>query len=163
MKNIKILISMLLGLILVTSITFATLSYIEEIDDEDYIKIELLKVGHEGFIFFSDGDNCTGIIARTSNERAKSIELGLDNRIEVRPNTHDIYYETIKHFNISLEKIIVSTLRDNHYYAIMTFKQDNRILEIDSKPSDAMALALRTNSSIYMNKTLYNLRKESIC
>lgn len=154
---------MLIGLIVVSSLSLATISRMEEMDEEEYVEIDSIKVGTSGFIFFSDGDNCTGIIAKTSEERAKSLNLGLENKIENRPNTHDIYAETIEHFNISLDKVIITKIEDNTFISDLIFRKENRILKLDSKPSDAMALALRTNSSIYMNKTLYDIRKENIC
>ena len=161
MKIPKLLIGFLVALIVVTTITFATIQYLNN-DMSKYVKIDVIKTNNDGFIFLGN-NNCTGILAKTSIERVESIQLGLENKIQNRPNTHDIFSETLKYFNITLEKVIINKLEDNTYFSYIIFKQGNKILELDAKPSDAIALALRTNSSIYVNRTLFNKRKISIC
>ncbi|UCD04477.1 MAG: bifunctional nuclease family protein [Candidatus Woesearchaeota archaeon] len=161
MRVTKTLMGILIGLVVVTAITFATLQYLE-IDESDYIKIEVIKVGDQGFIFLGN-DSCTGIIAKTSEERAQSMKLGLEKEIEFRPNTHDIFSAALEHFNITLNKVIIHKMAENTYFSDMILIQGNRVLKLDSKPSDAISVALRTNSSIYINKTLFEERKEKIC
>lgn len=163
MKVPKILGGIFIALIAVTTLTFATLEYyVGETNMSNYVKIDVIKVGDNGYIYFSN-NNCTGVIARTSLERAKSIRKGKEEVIEGRPNTHDIFEDTLKHFNITLKKVIVTELKNNTYFAKMILKRKDKVLRLDCKPSDGMALALRTNSSIYMNKSLFEERKKDIC
>jgi len=161
MKAPKVLIGMLVVLIAITALTFATLQYLE-INADHYVEIDVIKVGDNGFIFLSN-DSCVGIVARASEERAESIRMGVDKEIGTRPNTHDTFAETLKHFDITLDKVIVKKIVDNTFHAEMYLQQGDRVLILDSKPSDAIATALRTNSSIYFNKTLFEIRKEKIC
>lgn len=161
MRAPRVLIGMLIVLVAITAITFATLEHLE-IDESDYIKIDVIKVADKGFIFMSN-DSCIGIIAKTSEERAQSMKLGLEKEIEFRPNTHDIFADALTHFNITVDKVIIHTMKENTYFSNMILIQGNKILKLDSKPSDAISVALRTNSSIYMNKTLFEERKEKIC
>lgn len=162
MKIPKVLLGMLVTLIIVTTITLATLNYLDSFDESKYIKIDVIKIGESGFIFLSN-DSCTGIVARTSIERAESMKLGLDKKIDLRPNNHDLFAETLNIFNITLEKVIIHKIEDNTYFSDMILIQNNKVLELDSRPSDAIAVALRTNSSIYIDKELFEERKEKIC
>jgi bifunctional DNase/RNase len=52
---------------------------------------------------------------------------------------------------------------DGVYYANLFLKTKDKVLKLDSKPSDAIALALRTNSTIYINETLLNDIGETVC
>lgn len=74
-----------------------------------------------------------------------------------RPLTHDLLANILKDVGAEVEKIVISDLKENAYYAIITIKQNGKTYEIDSRPSDAMALAVRTNSPIFINEKVLKL------
>lgn len=74
-----------------------------------------------------------------------------------RPLTHDLIINILKEFGAGIEKIIISDLRQNTYYAIIALRQGDRTLNIDSRPSDAIALAVRTNSPIFIDDKILSL------
>ncbi len=69
-----------------------------------------------------------------------------------RPMTHDLLRNTIVELGGEVESIEVADLRDNTYYAVIYLRTGERRLAIDSRPSDAISLALRTRSPIYVAK-----------
>lgn len=74
-----------------------------------------------------------------------------------RPLTHDLLANILKDVGAKIEKIIISDLKENAYYATIMIRQNSKTLEIDSRPSDAMALAVRTNSPIFIDEKVLKL------
>lgn len=146
--------------ILLILLSVASLAIISIIDSSDYYVADVLEV--EGSVI-TLGHGCRAIVAETSPERAYSIELGIKGLIEQRPNTHDIFTETLKSFNITLDYVTIDRFEDEIYYANLILETDEKVLKLDVKPSDGIALALRTNSTIYINKTLLQEIGKNIC
>ena len=107
-------------------------------------------------------DKCKVLPIRISSTQAFSIKTGLENRIEYRPTTHDIIYDILNHFDIKVLFARVTEFRGGTFFAELFLQKDNRILNLDIRPSDAIAIAVRTNSSIYLNKDLLEMA-EDIC
>jgi len=140
--------------------SFASIALINLINFEEYLIANVLEVSESTVIL---GNNCTAIIAQTSPERAHSIETGIEGIIEQRPNTHDIFAQTLKSFNITLEQVTLDNFEEGIYYANLHLRSGNKFLTLDVKPSDGIALALRMNSSIYINRTLLQEVGKNIC
>ncbi len=81
---------------------------------------------------------------------AQAILLEMGNIGRVRPLTHDLLYNILKGLHIEVEKVVVNDLRDDTYYATIYLLSGDERVEIDSRPSDAIALALRAKSPIYV-------------
>ena len=69
-----------------------------------------------------------------------------------RPMTHDLMKNLLDNLGIMVIKIEVNDLRENTFYAIIHLDMDGKHFAIDARPSDAIALALRTNASIYVHE-----------
>jgi bifunctional DNase/RNase len=67
-----------------------------------------------------------------------------------RPMTHDLLDNVIKSLGARIEKIVVNDLRHHTFYAQITLSVDGRIVEIDSRPSDAIALGVASSTPIYV-------------
>ena len=81
---------------------------------------------------------------------ASAIATQLEKITLARPMTHDLIKNILRELDISLEKVEVTELRNNTFYASIYLRVGNKVLAIDSRPSDAIALALRTESPIYV-------------
>lgn len=141
-------------------LSFAAIAVINMTNFEDYMIANVLQVSGQTVII---GNNCTAIVQDTSAERAQSIQDGIAGIMEQRPNTHDIFAQTLKSFNITLDYVTIDNFVNGTYYSNLFLRSGNKILKLDAKPSDAIALALRTNSTIYINKTLLQEVGEDIC
>lgn len=81
---------------------------------------------------------------------ANAIALTIENISTPRPMTHDLMKNFLDKLNISIEKIVVNDVRNNTFYALIHCRHQDQRLVIDSRPSDAIALALRMNSPIFV-------------
>lgn len=64
--------------------------------------------------------------------------------------THDLFKNVLESVNLEIERVEVCDLRDNTYYALIHFRQGDKVLSMDARPSDALALSLRTKAPIYV-------------
>jgi len=81
---------------------------------------------------------------------ANAIALTIENVPTPRPMTHDLLKCFLEKVGIAIEKIVVNDVRNNTFYALIHCRQDGRAIIIDSRPSDAIALALRMSSPIFV-------------
>ena len=80
---------------------------------------------------------------------AAAILMKLQGANPPRPMTHDLVTEIIGELQAEVVKVTVTELRENTYYARITIVQDGREVEVDSRPSDAIALAVRCEAQIF--------------
>nr|CAJ71948.1 conserved hypothetical protein [Candidatus Kuenenia stuttgartiensis] len=81
-----------------------------------------------------------------------------------RPLTHDLITRIIESLNADVERVVISDLRNNTFYAKIVLRQDGNIIEIDSRPSDAVALAMQKNTPIFVaSKVLEEVCKTEDC
>ncbi len=66
-----------------------------------------------------------------------------------RPMTHDLLYEMLGELDVNCQRVAVTELRENTFYATITLSINGRDVEIDSRPSDALALAVRAGAPIF--------------
>ncbi|MGL5131448.1 MAG: bifunctional nuclease family protein [Planktothrix sp.] len=83
-------------------------------------------------------------------DQAKSILGALENHKPPRPLTHDLFVNLLETWDMTLEKIIIHSLQDSTFYAVLIVRQGEIRKEIDARPSDAIAIALRTDSPIWV-------------
>ncbi len=83
---------------------------------------------------------------------ANAISLKIENIETPRPMTHDLIKNILHNLNTKLEKIVINDIRDNTFYATIYCNHDNKSIKIDSRPSDAIALSLRTNTPIFVKE-----------
>lgn len=83
---------------------------------------------------------------------ASAIAVKLEKVQVIRPLTHDLLKNVIGLLGASVDRVEVVDLRDNTFFASIYIKIEDKIIEVDSRPSDAIALALRTEAPIYMHK-----------
>lgn len=85
---------------------------------------------------------------------AMSISISL-NKVNIsRPLTHDLMLNTFEMLGVSVQKVVVVDLKEGTYYAELCLQSGDRELIVDCRPSDAIALAVRTEVPIYASKTL---------
>lgn len=83
---------------------------------------------------------------------ANAIALQIEKVETPRPMTHDLLKNVIADLQVRILKIVVTELRDNTYYAAIHLEKSGQELQIDARPSDAIALALRSDSPIFVNQ-----------
>ncbi len=90
---------------------------------------------------------------------ANAIALQMENVATPRPMTHDLLKNVISGLNATVKKILVNNLWDNTFYALIYVEMNGELLAIDSRPSDAIALALRMKSPIFVEEEVIQKAK----
>ncbi|MHB2149429.1 bifunctional nuclease family protein [Calditrichota bacterium LG25] len=97
-----------------------------------------------------DGDRALPIVI--GEYEAQAIALALENLKPPRPITHDLAANILETLGVEMEQVIITELKDNTYYAIIKLNYAGQLFEIDSRPSDAIALALRLGTPIFVDE-----------
>jgi uncharacterized protein len=90
---------------------------------------------------------------------ANAIALQIENITTPRPMTHDLLRNVINDLKAIVQKVVVSDLRENTFYALIYMTADGDTLAIDARPSDAIALALRTRAPIFVEEAVIDSAK----
>jgi bifunctional DNase/RNase len=83
---------------------------------------------------------------------ANAIAIELEKTATPRPMTHDLLRDLTRGLNAKVTKVVVSELRDDTFYAVIWMEQQGETVALDARPSDAIALALRWDCPIYVNR-----------
>lgn len=90
---------------------------------------------------------------------ANAIALQIDNVTTPRPMTHDLLRNVIQDLHGTIERIVVSDLKDNTFYALIYLRVNGEVVAVDARPSDAIALALRARAPIFVEETVIDNAK----
>ena len=91
---------------------------------------------------------------------ANAIALELEKVVTPRPMTHDLLRDVIKSLGASIDRIAVTDLKDNTFYALIHMTHNGRKFNVDARPSDAIALALRAHAPIFVDTNVIELAKK---
>lgn len=108
-------------------------------------------------------NNCTALGLVTNDIQLYSIKEGLEKAIDLRPTIHDTTRAILDNFNISLILIKIIDAKDDLYFSNIYLKNGNNILNIDAKPSDSIALAVRTNTPVYVKNSVMEKYGGEVC
>lgn len=81
---------------------------------------------------------------------ANAIALEIEKVQTPRPMTHDLLKNVLNGLNVHVQKVVVSDLRDDTFYALIWMEREGQMISMDSRPSDALALALRLDCPIFV-------------
>ncbi len=90
---------------------------------------------------------------------ANAIALEIEKVATPRPMTHDLIKNLLLGLNTTVRKVVVSDLREETYYALIWLEQNGEVISIDSRPSDALAVALRLDCPIYVEEAVLKSSK----
>ena len=80
---------------------------------------------------------------------AESIAVGIEKHKNGRPHTHDLFLRFAHEFGVEIMEVVINRFRDGVYYAMLVCKQGDDLTMVDARPSDAIAIAVRTGCEIY--------------
>ncbi len=86
---------------------------------------------------------------------ARSIATVLENQWQPRPNTHDLAKRLIDQLEGEVERVVVTRLTEEIYYALIIVKAQGRIVEVDARPSDAIAIGLRYEAPLFVREAVF--------
>jgi bifunctional DNase/RNase len=80
---------------------------------------------------------------------ATAIAFALQGIVTARPMTHDLLRNVLEDLSVQVQRIVITELKDGTFYAVIQMQQDGRTYEVSSRPSDAIALAVRVSVPIF--------------
>lgn len=92
---------------------------------------------------------------------ANAIALEIEKVSTPRPMTHDLIKNLLMGMGSGIRKVVVSELKDDTFYAVIWMEQDGELVAVDSRPSDALALALRLDCPIFVDDEVLKSSKLS--
>jgi hypothetical protein len=81
---------------------------------------------------------------------ANAIAIEIEKVAAPRPMTHDLTRNLMRHLNAELERVVITEIKDETFYAMLWLRQGDEPVTVDARPSDAIALALRADCPIYV-------------
>jgi bifunctional DNase/RNase len=81
---------------------------------------------------------------------ANAIAIEIEKMAAPRPMTHDLTRNLMRYLNTTLERIVITEVKDDTFYAVLWLRQGNEAVVVDARPSDAIALALRADCPIFV-------------
>lgn len=140
-------------------------SDIKRVSDESSLRE--YKVSVKGVIFDRMTQNPVVILITEDENRfvpiwigfaeAMSIDMVIKNIKPPRPMTHDLMKDMVEKFGAKIEKVSITDVRENTYFAVIKVRIGDKTLNIDSRPSDAIALALRLGTPIYITQKILDV------
>ena len=112
--------------------------------------IALDAASHNPIILLKDSSERRALPIFIGQDQAKAIISALEKHNPPRPLTHDLIANILDTWDLQLDKIIIHSLKDDTFYAILCLNLGGIKKEIDCRPSDAIAIALRTDSPIWV-------------
>lgn len=90
-----------------------------------------------------------------------AVKLGLDTTVTLRPMSHDLIKSFIEHLGVTVRRIVIGDVKNSTYYAKVQLENQGVERTVDARPSDAIALALRTHAPIYVTADVVAKRSTS--
>ena len=90
---------------------------------------------------------------------ANAIALEIEKVSTQRPMTHDLIKSLLLGLNTGIKKVVVNELKEDTFYALIWLERDGELISVDSRPSDALALALRLDCPIFVDDTVLKSSK----
>jgi uncharacterized protein len=112
--------------------------------------IALDAVSRSPIVLLRDASERRQLPIFIGQDQARAIISALENQVPPRPLTHDLMVNLLEEWQMVLERVVIHSLQDNTFYAILQVRQGETRKEIDSRPSDAIAIAIRTKSPIWV-------------
>lgn len=111
-------------------------------------------VSNSPIVVLKDGEDKVFLPIWVGIFEANAIALELESVSTPRPMTHDLIRNMIQQMDAQVTKIVINELRESTFYALIHMRLAERVVTIDARPSDAIALALRTEAPIFVDQSV---------
>jgi hypothetical protein len=118
-------------------------------------------VTHMPIVLLKESDSETLLPIWVGVYEANAIALEIEKVSTPRPMTHDLLKNLLIGLESTVRKVVVTELKDDTFYAVIWLERGGEIISIDSRPSDALALALRMDCPIYVDDEVLKTSKQA--
>ena len=105
-------------------------------------------------LFLVDPESEKGLPVWIGRSEARAISLGLKDVTPPRPLTHDLMKSMLDVLQARVERVVISDLKENTYYATLNLRAGRKTWEVDCRPSDAVAIALKFDAPLFLSRAL---------
>ena len=124
-------------------------SEVAGVQEMDIYGVSFDMVGKQPIVLLKTKEGNKFLPIWIGHPEAAAILMRLQGASTPRPMTHDLFTEMLGHLDARVSRIAVTELRDNTFYAQITLSIDGSEIDVDSRPSDAIALAVRAEAPIF--------------
>ena len=110
--------------------------------------VRLDTIGHNPVVLLADKEEKKALPIWIGLLEANAIDKELKNMTSPRPMTHDLLHSILTQVQVKVKEVKIIDLKDNTYYATLFLTSNNRVIEVDARPSDAIILALKSKIPI---------------
>jgi hypothetical protein len=131
---------------------------------------ELMEVKVMGIVVDPKHSNPVVVLVDLSGQKAlpiwigvfeaEAISRGLEDVVTLRPMTHDLMKQILDTFQVSVTRVVINDLKENTFYANLYLNIEGKELVVDSRPSDAIALAVRVKAPIFITDSVIEATKQ---
>ncbi len=132
--------------------------------EKNLVEVEVLKV------LVNENSCIVFLKEKSGKQRVLSIWVGIfegrgiimawEGTKSQRPFTYDLYFEVLSSFNLTVQKLVITDLKDHVFYGFLYISDGQTVVEHDVRPSDGMALALRFGSPIFIHENVFTVWQE---
>lgn len=134
--------------------------------DKDFLRVEvggLVRDHRENPVVLLKGAETNDVLPIWIGQaEAMAIDLQLRGESFDRPLTHDLLKTAVESLGATVLKVAVTDLKNNTFFAKIFIQRGNDVFAIDARPSDSIALAIRTQSPIYVSKFVFESHKHAL-
>jgi bifunctional DNase/RNase len=157
---VAVLLALIAAIFYQTALTGNIVAVTRELlSTEDYMNTYVQV--RENEIYLVSG--CDAIVMSTTPDQALSVRLGLENLTGPRPVTHDLVKDIFDLLGTGVIMVKVEKLENSTYYARLFLQQGSKILNLDSRPSDAVAISVRYGRPVFVRKELMESAGRKVC
>ncbi len=128
-------------------------------DLSDYTRVQV-EVFTGGVLFKHD---CQGFWIAMPYEKTFSIKRGSVGVLDIRPTQHDLMHDIFAAYTINMTYARIERVEHDFYYATVLLENEEKILRLDTRPSDALALASRFGAPLYISTKLLRQQGRNLC
>ena len=120
----------------------------------EFFELRLDETGADQIIILKEKEGNLMLPIMIGYYEAQSIHLALNDIQIQRPLTHDLVVNIIDALNATMERVVINDLRDGTFYARIFFNVLDQAVDVDSRPSDAIALAVRCRTPLFIEPSV---------
>ena len=118
----------------------------------DLARIIIKELSDQQYIYLREHGGTREFPIVIGDNEALAIDRRLKGQKRARPMTHDLLADVIEQLGGDLEKIVINDLKEHTFYAKLVVRQGGALMEIDSRPSDAIALGVASDTPIFVSE-----------
>ena len=112
-------------------------------------------------VLLRDADNQRVLPIWVGPVEANAIALQIENVAPPRPLTHDLLRNVLTELGVTVHRVVITDLKENTFYAYLDLRRGDERILVDARPSDAIALAIRTRSPVFVESTVLERAKST--